>query len=361
MVSDGYLHGVLHDAAPLRYRAGIERLLAVTEPAPHFVVLPAVEALSFPYLHLRLTGMADHPMAVATASGVAAQVFTPDDHPAFTAPPPALGPASPPAAAGSSGGADRTTEHVRPSDSTADRPPEPAPHEPAPTGSRTAPPLPPSGIGAPAHAMAASTPPEPSAPAPVATPVLETPLPQRHSGPPREPVEPSGHAARVLPPAVVPTDTWTLPDTPHLPTVSSPSAERPIEMASAPTTTTPPRPAPHERLLAGPLAGTAPPGAAPVRNPSIATAVSVPVPGPHPAGTAPAPAAPTPSRSRPGTSDAFAPSAEMSAVAAGNTPADPPDAHYNLQVSPDIEDAIPLAPAYWIRKHSHRLRPRILR
>jgi len=142
MVSDGYLHGVLHDAAPLRYRAGIERLLAVTEPAPHFVVLPAVEALSFPYLHLRLTGMADHPMAVATASGVAAQVFTPDDHPAFTAPPPALGSPSPPAAAGSSGGADRTTEHVRPSDSTADRPPEPAPHEPAPTGSRTAPPLP---------------------------------------------------------------------------------------------------------------------------------------------------------------------------------------------------------------------------
>jgi hypothetical protein len=50
----------------------------------------------------------------------------------------------------------------------------------------------------------------------------------------------------------------------------------------------------------------------------------------------------------------------MSAVA-GNTAADPPDAHYSVQVSPGIEDAIPLAPAYWIRKHSHRLRPRILR
>ena len=82
MVSDGYLHDVLHGAAPFRYRAGIERLLAVTEPAPHFVVLPAVEALSFPYLHLRLTATADHPTAVATASGVAAQAFTPDDHPA---------------------------------------------------------------------------------------------------------------------------------------------------------------------------------------------------------------------------------------------------------------------------------------
>lgn len=360
MVSDGYLHDVLHGAAPFRYRAGIERLLAVTEPAPHFVVLPAVEALSFPYLHLRLTATADHPTAVATASGVAAQAFTPDDHPAVAAPPRVLGSPSPPAAPQSGVDADRGAEHLRPPDSTADRPPESAHHEPAQTGTRTPPPLPPSGIGAPAQAMAASTPPEPGAPTAAATPVLETPQPQRHPGPPREPAEPSGRPTRVLPPAVYPTDTWTLPDAADPPALSSPPAAEPIEMASAPSTTTTPWPASPEHPLAGPLAGPVPPGAPPPRRPSVGPAVSVPGPSPHPADTAPAPAAPSPPRSRPGISDAVAPPAEMSA-AAGTTPADPPEAHYSVQVSPDIDDAIPLAPAYWIRKHSHRLRPRILR